>query len=277
MSFYSKLSHRLPRLLRKGRVPVVLLVAAAIFLFSNSHSAFLVGIPGLAKLADSLSKTESSFLDFNFLWRGPIPANPEIVIIGINTTSQQRSNFKEEDLNKSEALRLMTDHDFPWNRKVYALLIEKLANAGVKAIAFDLLFVRELEGDPELRAVIEKYRDRIIVAESVSKESLTAGTGNKQAMLEPNKNVLPENRENLIGMVTYHLGTDDVARRVNYQTSAYQEQGGEYLGAELDPEIISFAPLIVQKVTGKALPRKRDILINFQGPERTYPYLPIEE
>src|SRR4029453_13939479 len=98
-----------------------------------------------------------------FNWRGPTRPHPGVVIVGIGNQAPQAAEFREEDLAGSEALQLVTERPFPWNRKVFALLLDRLFAEGARVVALDMLFLTEKEGDAELRAALERYRGRVVI------------------------------------------------------------------------------------------------------------------
>ena len=147
--------------LRKGRVPFLLLFAIATYLVPRL--SFLPGIQGMQSVAQSwnliaqvLTDLEQRCIDYHFLLRGPVPQNPGVVLLGVERTDFQASDFREEDVAASEGLRLLLEKPYPWNRKLWALLVDKLAAAGVKAVAFDFLFEPENPGDPDFRAALDR-------------------------------------------------------------------------------------------------------------------------
>ena len=64
------------------------------------------------------------------------PQNPRIVFLGLDDASRNLDTLFADDIEKSPALQLMKQ-EFPWNREVYALIIERLAacSRGVHVIA----------------------------------------------------------------------------------------------------------------------------------------------
>ncbi len=252
------------RLLRKGRVPVMVGLAAVMFWLP--HLSFLRPLQAYQKFLEFLEKREYNLHDMRFLWRGPTPPNPQIAIVGINQTSQERSSFKESDLASSEALRLMTEHRYPWNRKVWALLIEKLSAAGARAIVFDLIFNPEMDGDPELRTALEKHSDKVTLAFTFQDEANNEGLDTK-VLLGPNPRILPAPPTDIKAAALYNTDTDGVIRRTSYRAP---------MGYFADTPAITLAGRAYEILTGKSVP-DGEFPINFQGRARTYPRLPVEE
>lgn len=79
---------------------------------------------------------ESKAVDFRFNWRGDRPANQDIVVIAAD----------EESIVKLGR--------WPWPRQTHADLIYKLAKAGAKVVAFDVLFTEPDRSNPASDAAL---------------------------------------------------------------------------------------------------------------------------
>jgi adenylate cyclase len=86
-------------------------------------------------------RLEFNLYDQHFRWRGPRPANPQVVIVTIDEAS------------------LAAVGRWPWSRAVQARLVSRLHEAGAAAIAFDVL-ESEAERSPE-RDVIDRLDQRL--------------------------------------------------------------------------------------------------------------------
>ncbi|HZI33686.1 MAG TPA: CHASE2 domain-containing protein, partial [Candidatus Binatia bacterium] len=83
------------------------------------------------------------------------PANTNLVLIGIDRPSYDDVIFPEDATNNPVLDELRGR--FPWSRRVWATLIDRLADAGAKTIVVDLVFAAEADGDAELQAALEKH------------------------------------------------------------------------------------------------------------------------
>src|SRR5208283_1599613 len=88
------------------------------------------------------------------------PANTNLVLIGIDRPSYDDVIFHDDA--KADPVLGELRGRFPWSRRVWATLIEQLANAGAKTIVIDLVFGSESDGDVELHAALDKYGDRVV-------------------------------------------------------------------------------------------------------------------
>ena len=139
---------RLPRLLRKGRVVILLLWAAGVF--AVSQTAWFGGLT-------RVQQVEQALIDWRFQARGDLLGNPDVVIVGMNDSSLEQTAL-EGLAAESEGVALMTAQKPPWNRKVWALLIERLMQSGAKVVALDFIFDGDTPGTDELAAVYARTR-----------------------------------------------------------------------------------------------------------------------
>ena len=104
-------------------------IAAAIFLIL---SVLIVG--ALSLVSPLIENLELKNYDFMMFLRGPDPAPEDIVIVAIDRFSLDV--FAQE-----------LEMTWPWDRVVYAELIDRLNEAGVRGIAFDVIF--DMPAHPE--------------------------------------------------------------------------------------------------------------------------------
>lgn len=135
---------------RKRSIPrkgIPYLAASLVFALAVLALAFLEFFPWLAQF-------DRSYYDFIFRIRAPRTAPTEIVIVSIDETSIQELG------------------PYPWDRRVHALLLRKLKEAGARLAVFDVLFDRttEAEKDAALAGAIENFGN-VILGREISKTS----------------------------------------------------------------------------------------------------------
>src|SRR5450631_4431395 len=114
------------------------------------------------------------------------PVDDRLVLIGIDKPVYS-SDFSNAELQREPVL-LDLQRNFPWSRAVWALLIEKMADAGAKVIVFDLVFAAPSEGDDELNRALEKYKDRVVIGYNINAGNTERG--DFKELLLPNPSVL---------------------------------------------------------------------------------------
>ena len=153
------------------------------------------------------------------------PRHPQIVFLAIDEASRNLTTVFAEDLEKSPALQLMRD-GFPWNREVYAHLIDRLVGAGARAVVLDMLFPAPRDGDDAFRAALDRHRDRVVLGSNlqVIEEDDGSGTGNvsmKPTHIVASPTLLPPGppTDNRLGFVNVYPDSDNLVRRAHYRTS----------------------------------------------------------
>ena len=132
-------------------MPILLTWSAMVFAISQSA--------WFANLAP-VQRIEQALIDSRFLLRGNIPGNPDVVIVGMNDSSLEQKALAGL-AGGSEGVALMAAQKPPWNRKVWALLIERLMQSGARVVALDFIFDGDNAGNDELAAVVEIGRAHV--------------------------------------------------------------------------------------------------------------------
>jgi adenylate cyclase len=172
------------------------------------------------------------------------PANPRIVFLAIDEDSRSLGALFADDFEKSPALQLMKK-GFPWNREVYAQIIERLSAAGAKAIVFDLIFPGEREGDEAFRAALEKHSNRVVIGTHFVTKDVSDAPGIPSQVL-PTPNLRPpEGGPSWLGFVNVYADPDGLVRRISFRTTFLEYMGFPPDGKE--EEIFSLAARALEK------------------------------
>jgi len=70
----------------------------------------------------------------------------DFVFLGIDQASLSLKP-EGEDWSNNRPLQLMSEHAYPWSREVWALLLDRLFQAGARLVMFDIVFDKPKEGD----------------------------------------------------------------------------------------------------------------------------------
>ena len=207
------------------------------------------------------------------------PANTNLVLIGIDRPSYDDVIFPD-DAKDNPVLGELRGR-FPWSRRVWAALIERLGDAGAKAIVIDLVFGAESDGDAELRAVLEKYSDRVVIGSNFSPVETDRGILTR--LTSPNTSIIfdlpdrPGALDSRVGFVNIWPDDDDVFRRARFRSSNHE------IG---DP--VNAAPAaVIESLDARALEKfgaadkipaiGKHPFIRFTGPPGTWPVIPLSE
>ena len=206
---------------RKRRTVVIAMCALCALAIGVLHSL------GFVPLAEAEFYTQD--------WRTRLGAktavDPRLVLIGIDRASYA-GDLDPEEIRAAPVLGLLQDN-FPWSRAVWAELIDKLAKAGARVIIVDLIFGAPGRDDDKLRAMLDKYHDRVVLGCNFS--DLATERGNFLKLNLPSPTVLPPTGDasvaldDRVGYVNIWPDWDGVLRRANYRQTG--TKAGGVLGA----------------------------------------------
>ena len=217
--------------------------------FDNAPCRFAADL--LEKPHQILTDTEHWTQDLRMRFGRKAPISTNLLFLGIDA-SNYRDVIQPEDLTASPILEQLKEN-FPWSREVWAVLVERLAQAGARVIALDLLFAAEGKGDERLREVIEKYRDKVVLAVNLTSvttdERGAGGRGNVDTLVLPAPTVLPPQpgrpayMDDRLGLINIFMDTDGVFRSATYR---YHHETMPYLRP--GEELLSMPARILQKM-----------------------------
>src|SRR5438552_10092989 len=116
----------------------------------------------------------------------------DFVFVGIDQESLKLTAVDPEEIERNRAFQLMTERQFPWSRELWALLLDRLFQAGTRLVAFDLVFSPPDDGDPVFRAALDRYRDKVVIGANfdLSQASVQGGALNA-VNVPPNASLIP--------------------------------------------------------------------------------------
>jgi len=194
---------------RRQRTPVILGICALVtVVFCFLHWRFV-----------PLSEAEGFVQDWFTQLGRKTPLDQQLVLIGIDRPSYAQDILESEA--QSDPVLAALRANFPWSRAVWAALIEKLANAGAKAIVIDLVFANPGEGDDVLQQALEKFKDRVVVGCNFVLEETERGTNS--SLVVPHTGILtasiqvPIALDSRVGLVNVWPDEDGVIRHARYR------------------------------------------------------------
>jgi adenylate cyclase len=90
-------------------------------------------------------------------------APKDFVFLGLDQSTLQLPPLTPDEIANNRAFQLMTEQPFPWSREVWALLLDRLFEAGARLVIFDMIFNPPNDGDPAFHAALDRYRDKVLV------------------------------------------------------------------------------------------------------------------
>jgi adenylate cyclase len=187
----------------------------------------------------SIWSGESSFEDMLCRQGRQTTTHPEFVFVGLDQQSIQLNAVNPDEIAQERGLQLMTEHPFPppWSRELWVHFMDKLFGAGARLIIFDMVFSSPTDADPQFRAELDKYRDRVVMGSNYDVQH-----GNE--LVPPSASLIPppQGKDDRVGFVNFWRDPDGVIRRARFHT-AHGELPGEqeYLGEERTDSLVARA------------------------------------
>src|SRR6267143_150345 len=166
-------------------------------------AAAFVGIGGLY-LLEKAGYAGRTLTSWEYFFRDAVSVrshfntpDDSLLFLGIYSTSISLSELDLKTLfadvptesTEHRALSLMAA-GWPWSREVYALLIERLLQAGARGVLLDLLFPKAGPGDEMLQTTLRRFPDRVAVGSNFVSEVIGPGR-EAWAFNLPSTSVLP--------------------------------------------------------------------------------------
>ncbi|WP_017299174.1 serine/threonine-protein kinase [Nodosilinea nodulosa] len=213
-----------------------------------------------------------------FEMRGPVAAPSDVVILAMDDDSFGQAEFYRTDPDQYSYLAPISTS--PWQREAYAIAIERVLEAGAKAVALDILMFSDSSHGPAddqaLADVLTRYGDRVVLATSVDDVNIRQGLLVKPTQPLPKLLDTPVH----VGNINFPIEPDG---RIHRHGRAYLDG---LLGsqADLDPGQIdsevqstqSFAEATLQAAGIPHAPYRGDF-INFYGPTYSFNHVPFWE
>lgn len=190
-----------------------------------------------------IGRTDRALGDWIIRYSGGPAEKKELVLLGIDEPSLSPGQLDPDEIAGNPTLSMMAER-FPWDRRVWAAVIDRLAGAGAKLIVLDLLLSEpsDPEADTALEAAIDRHRDKVLLASAFS-----PGDNNDYVLMEPDERFLygQGDKETRVGYVNFLPDpVDDLFRSARYTTTLTFENKGKRLKGE--PEFRSLAAEVIR-------------------------------
>ncbi|XGV94478.1 MAG: CHASE2 domain-containing protein [Leptolyngbya sp. BL-A-14] len=194
-----------------------------------------------------------------FRLRGPVTPPQQVVILAIDDDSLTRGR------DSKELKSLAAIQSWPWRRTAYAEAIDKLMEAGAKAIAVDVLWDLPSDrpnDDRQLQQTLQKYAGRVTLAALHASSQSNGGGLDQLVYPDPMFQVEPKS----IGLINYLTEPDGRFRRF---ANVYLDR----IDADLrrsQPNLISFDEASLQ-ASKLPVAKPKGEYIYFYGGQNTFP------
>ena len=200
------------------------LIVAAICAFISSLIILVHFFPGIPFLS-AVWRQEQNYQDFLEREGRKTATRSDLVFLGIDEASLDLANLLlPEELEGNRAFQLMTERPPPWSREVWALLLDRVFEAGARVVIFDLVFnFSNPESDPAFRAALDRYRDRVVLAANID-----ASQGLKVVVPHPDLIPPPQVMDDRVGYANFFPDNlDQKVRSIFFNTSDRRLAGQE--------------------------------------------------
>ncbi|MGK7888539.1 MAG: CHASE2 domain-containing protein [Leptolyngbyaceae cyanobacterium] len=203
-----------------------------------------------------------------FRIRGTVSPPPEIVILGIDQGSLSQGEFYQADPSRYPEMEVI--QAWPWPRSAYAIAIERLMEAGARAVALDLIltdpsFYGEAD-DLQLQQVLSTFSDQVVLAAAY--ESFEMDGTTQAQVVYPNLTFDPTH---------YHVGLinvlPDLDGRIYQLPSSFDELVLKPRGF-IQHELMSFSEAAIN-ASGRTINPAVKGDIYYYGPSNTFPHIPF--
>ena len=216
-----------------------------------------------------LLEAENYTRDLRVRFGHTAPIAPEIIFLAIDKQSYN-DVLMEEEIAAHPALAEMSTGSWPWRRSVWGHVIRRVAEAGAKVIALDLMFPTPKEGDDELLLALDEFGPRTVIGgtfEEVSNLGRTSVQLAIPAMLAANgvSEIASDNANGRVGYVNLWPDSDGIIRQAHYRR-VFQ-----------DTSAISLSGRMLEKAgLGDRIPSGASGLIRYAGPPNfNYKAIPV--
>ena len=130
----------------------------------------------------------------------------DFVFVGIDQESLKLTAVGSEEIQNNRAFQLMTERPFPWSREIWALLLDRIVNAGARAVMFDMVFDKPNDGDPAFHTALDRYRDKVVLGANFDLSQIGQGDYKTNAInVAPNPSLIPppQMEDDRVGFVIF--------------------------------------------------------------------------
>lgn len=186
---------------------------------------------------------------------GPVERD-DFVLLGIDEAALNLSGVTEDELSASETLERMGER-FPWDRRVWAAAIDRLADAGARLIVVDLVFGNpsDPEADRLFLEAVERHADRVVLTSLFAPVGTTADGREEFTLVEPMRELVDTGTR--VGFANFPIDLEDgVCRRARFRSTLGRENGRILEG---EPEYLSLAGQVVEELGGEVSMADREL------------------
>ncbi len=162
-------------------------------------------------------------------------ANPDLVFLAIDSDSvtldaqtdvKELYGLTESNSLEARALKLMSQA-WPWPREVYALVLQRLVEAGAQVVALDLTFPTATPDDAPFRMALDRYHKHVVIGSNFISAASRGFSTIGASLTRPPESLIPETTptDDRVAYSNFWPDEDEVVRRAQYRITFEQVQG----------------------------------------------------
>ena len=203
------------------------------------------------------------------------PANPDLLFLAIDSASvtldetldlQGLFSSGPSDPGSRRALEIMSK-GWPWDREIYAIILERLVRAGARVVAFDLVFPASAPGDDAFRVALEQFKAQAVIGSNfVSPDNVQRSSRIPSSYEPPAETLIPKapTQDERVGFTNFLPDEDMVVRGAQYRVAFRERENSTATHLSLSARVVSKAghPELIPNDLAEHL-------IRFTGPTQT--------
>jgi len=193
----------------------------------------------------------------------------EVMIVGLADTGFQLMDWAPNEVENDPILKEMTK-PWPWNRKVFAEIAEKILQSGARLVVFDLVFAGANMRDPNFAEVLNRHSDQIVLGAYLSQDISERGEF-RLSYIEPSETLMSSVKEPLLtGYVNTWPDSDNRIRYLTPKINLNNPSDIFDLGTGSSDGVLASLDLAACRALGREPKldpdRSSSLLIHFKGP-----------
>jgi adenylate cyclase len=160
-------------------------------------------------------RADGAFQDYVAYFGRPAPKDPRIVFLADDSPSHTLDQLWPEDLEASPTLRLMKKRI--WSRQIWADVLDRLANAGARVVAFDYMFKGEDDGDPAFKSAIDRHSEKVVLGSHIDDAAVFGQQ--MPSIAPPAETILREVRDPRVGFINMFPDPDGIVRHMRFRVT----------------------------------------------------------
>jgi CHASE2 domain-containing sensor protein/serine/threonine protein kinase len=240
---------------------------------AGAIATLAAGLTGLeVGLVQSL---ERQVQQAHFELRGPVAPPQDVIILAIDESSLAQAEFYRTDPDRYAHLQLL--QSWPWQRSAYAIAIERILEAGGRAVTLDILLVAASsygpEDDARLAETLANYPNQVVLAAQYTQAESDQGLVTQLVMPNP---VLrsPQTR---LGTINFFLEPNGRIHRLGDQFLTEVMRTASPAQRTAYQQVFGTLPTLADATLQAAQvnPPAAGDTIFFYGPAQTFTHLPF--